>query len=164
MQSTQGAVVTASPTLNFDGVVIEGNRIGRTIGFRTANVAAPAAEPSLYGIYSTTVTLQDGRSLAGVSNLGVRPTVGSKEPLLEVHIFDFDEEIYGQRIAATLHDRLRSERRFESLDALKVQLSIDMQTARTLMNTRHAGLTSEACGDAETQVETDAPAVIRDRP
>lgn len=122
--------------LVFVGEVITGNRIGRTIGFRTANVAAPQAERDRYGIYTTTVILEDGRSFGAVSNLGVKPTIGSEHPLLEVHIFDFEEDLYGTRIEATLHHRLREERRFPSLEALKAQLALDREAARRRLAAR----------------------------
>lgn len=119
--------------LIFRGIVIPGNRIGRTIGFPTANVAAAHATPDCYGIYTTTIVLDGGRALKGVSNLGVKPTIGSHEPLLEVHIFDFAEDIYGRSITALLHERLRPERKFESVAALQAQLAIDVQLGRTLL-------------------------------
>jgi|LNAP01.1.fsa_nt_gb riboflavin kinase / FMN adenylyltransferase len=119
--------------LTFEGRVISGNRIGRTIGFPTANIAVSGVEPGLYGIYTTTLALEDGRSYAGVSNLGIKPTVGSDRPLLEIHIFDFEEDIYGTHVVAMLHDKLRPEQRFSSLEALQAQLATDIKGARSLM-------------------------------
>ena len=119
--------------LTFEGRVVTGNRIGRTIGFPTANITVSGVEPSLYGIYTTTLILEDGRSYTGVSNVGVKPTVGSDHPLLEVHIFDFVDDIYGMHVIATLHEKIRPEQRFSSLQALKDQLAMDVKQARDLM-------------------------------
>ena len=118
--------------LSFSGPVIAGNRIGRTIGFPTANLAVAEINPRLYGIYTTTVILESGKQYAGISNLGVKPTIGSDKPLLEVHIFDFQEDIYGAHIYATLHKKLRAEQRFDSVEELKKQLTLDIQRARDL--------------------------------
>lgn len=142
MQSGSVRQKSHSDELTFTGLVVTGNQLGRTIGFRTANIGVPTIDPQLYGIYTTTVRLTDGRVCSGVSNLGIKPTVGSKYPLLESHIFDFDEDIYGQTITVTLHAKLRPEKRFESIDALKAQLNLDIQTARNMMRTDKISTTS----------------------
>lgn len=133
MQDLSIASAELGNSLIFAGEVILGKQIGRTIGFRTANVAAPDAKPDQYGVYTTTLTLEDSREYHGVANLGVKPTVGSEDPLLEVHIFDFCEDIYGQRLVAWLHQKIRHEQKFKSADALQAQLKLDLQLAQQLM-------------------------------
>ena len=109
------------------GVVVAGNRLGRTIGFPTANMALD--EPLLLipykGVYRSQVTVR-GVSYVGMTNIGTRPTVGGTGSLtVETHIFGFDEMIYGERIAVGFLERIRDERRFPSLDALRKQLQSD---------------------------------------
>lgn len=113
----------------FTGIVCHGNQLGRTIGFPTANLMIGQYPSVNFGVYVSRVELADGRTLAAVANLGVKPTVGSDAPLLEVHILDFAEDIYGTEIAVELGERLRPEERFNSLDALKDQLRHDRDQA-----------------------------------
>lgn len=114
---------------SINGIVCKGNQLGRTIGFPTANILVGNENPSDFGVYVATVDLPDRRRCQGVANLGVKPTIGSEQPLLEVHIFDFAEDIYGEEIHVRLHKRLRAEQRFPSLDALKKQLQHDRKAA-----------------------------------
>ena len=110
-----------------EGVVISGNHLGRTIGFPTANMAID--EPLLLipcgGVYHSQVTVR-GVVYEGMTNIGMRPTVGGTGSLtVETHIFGFDEMIYGERISVGFLERIRDERRFPSLDALRTQLRAD---------------------------------------
>lgn len=110
-----------------EGIVISGNHLGRTIGFPTANMAID--EPLLLipcgGVYHSQVTVR-GVTYDGMTNIGLRPTVGGSGSLtVETHIFDFDEMIYGERISVGFLERIRDERRFPSLDALRAQLKSD---------------------------------------
>lgn len=110
-----------------EGVVISGNHLGRTIGFPTANMAID--EPLLLipcgGVYHSQVTVR-GVVYEGMTNIGMRPTVGGTGSLtVETHIFGFDEMIYGERISVGFLERIRDERRFPSLDALRAQLRAD---------------------------------------
>ena len=110
-----------------EGVVISGNHLGRTIGFPTANMAI--ADPLLLipygGVYHSTVTVR-GVTYEGMTNIGTRPTVGGSGALtVETHIFDFDQMIYGEQISVGFLERIRDERRFPSLDALRAQLKAD---------------------------------------
>ena len=110
-----------------EGVVISGNHLGRTIGFPTANMAI--ADPLLLipcgGVYHSTVTVR-GVTYEGMTNIGTRPTVGGSGALtVETHIFGFDEMIYGEQIMVGFLERIRDERRFPSLDALRTQLKAD---------------------------------------
>ncbi|MDE0224211.1 MAG: bifunctional riboflavin kinase/FAD synthetase [Gammaproteobacteria bacterium] len=107
------------------GHVVYGRQIGRTIGVPTANIRLQRYRSALTGVFCVSVHGLD-RRYTGVANIGVRPTVDGREPLLEVHIFDFDEDIYGRLLTVTVHHRLRDERKFPSLEALKAQIEIDI--------------------------------------
>ena len=112
------------------GVVVAGNRIGRTIGFPTANMQLyePLKLVPGNGVYSVEVETL-GQRFLGMSNIGCRPTVGSGNArTIETHIFDFDEDIYGLDMKITFLERIREERRFDSLEGLKTQLEKDKQT------------------------------------
>ena len=111
------------------GHVVYGRQIGRTIGAPTANIRLQRYRSALNGVFCVTVHGLD-RRYEGVANIGVRPTVDGREPLLEVHIFDFDEDIYGRLLTVTVHHRLRDERKFPSLDALKARIEIDIEEAK----------------------------------
>ncbi len=116
------------------GVVMHGDARGRTIGFRTANVALDRHLEPARGVYAARARLADGTVHNAVANVGRRPTVNSG-PLsrLEVHIFDFEGDLYGQEIAVSLHAFLRDERRFDGLDALKAQIALDAAQARAAL-------------------------------
>ena len=118
------------------GRVIQGNRLGRTIGFPTANIEIACHYSSSNGVYAARVLLQDGREYQAMANLGHRPTVTDCGALwLEAHLFDFDEEIYGQTIEVDLLQKIRNERRFENIDALREQLIKDKQQTLKILNT-----------------------------
>jgi riboflavin kinase/FMN adenylyltransferase len=129
----EGDVQAASAMLGYDysllGVVVAGNRIGRTLGFPTANMQLyePLKLVPGNGVYFVRVhTL--GQDWYGMCNVGCRPTVGQGNTrTIETHIFDFDEEIYGLDIKVTFMEKVRDEVRFASLDELKKQLEIDKQ-------------------------------------
>lgn len=105
------------------GTVIKGNQIGRTIGFKTANIIYPGELINLpFGVYS--VDTEYGK---GIANFGTRPTVDGKGVLLEVHILDFDEDIYGKNITVEFNKMIRSEKKFSSLEELKQQINKDIQ-------------------------------------
>jgi riboflavin kinase/FMN adenylyltransferase len=93
-----------------------------------ANYLRPA-----YGIYAVRGRLADGRVLDGVANLGIRPSIEPPEELLESYFFDFDGDLYGQVIEVSLIDYLRPEAKFDSLDALKVQMDMDTTAARAAL-------------------------------
>lgn len=113
-----------------------GDRRGRTIGFPTANLALEDhVEPAL-GVYAVKIEIEDGPHKGiydGVANLGRRPTFDKKDVLLEVHIFDFEGDIYGHHAAVSFIDYLRPERKFDGLDALKAQIAKDSARARALL-------------------------------
>lgn len=112
------------------GRVIVDQQLGRTIGVPTANVPLLLQPLALRGVYAVITELSDGRFLPGVANIGWRPTVGSKRPVLEVHLFDVNEDLYGQRLRVYPCARLRGEITFDGLDALKQQISVDQTQAR----------------------------------
>ena len=131
-----GDVRAASAMLGYDytlhGVVVAGNRLGRTIGFPTANMQMyePLKQVPGNGVYFVKVETL-GRELYGMSNVGCRPTVSSgNHRTIETHIFDFNEDIYGLDIKVTFIEKLRDEIRFESLDALRSQLENDKETLK----------------------------------
>jgi len=134
-----GDVVTAERMLGYryglHGVVVAGNRIGRTIGFPTANMQLyePLKLVPANGVYAVRVEVLD-RSWQGICNIGTRPTVGlGGGRTIETHILDFDQEIYGLDLRIEFCARLRDERRFDSLDLLKEQLALDRQKAAEIV-------------------------------
>lgn len=123
---------------SFHGVVSHGDAIGRSIGFRTANVI-PSDENKLIpadGVYSGFVTI-DGRSpLQSVINVGTRPTVGGNDRRVEAHIMNFDSDIYGLPVAVSFHSRLRGEMKFDDLESLASQIKEDMRKAAIAFENR----------------------------
>lgn len=112
------------------GEVTGGARLGRTIGFPTLNVElGPYVRPK-YGIYVTETRINGGPWLPGVSNIGIRPTVGGDIELLETYLFDFNEDVYGAFVETALLDYVRPEAKFDGLDALKAAIDGDVATAR----------------------------------
>ncbi|WGM31324.1 bifunctional riboflavin kinase/FAD synthetase [Brevundimonas sp. NIBR11] len=116
-----------------EGEVVHGDKRGRTIGVPTANVRLGDYMRPAYGVYATRTRLPDGRVIDGVANLGVRPMFEIAQPLLEVWLFDFAEDLYGQTIATELVALLRGEMSFDGLDALKVQIDADAAAARAIL-------------------------------
>lgn len=130
---SRGDVVSAARMLGYDysllGVVVAGNRLGRTIGFPTANMKLyePLKMLPGNGVYSVEVDSL-GRRYRGMCNIGTRPTVNAgKDTTVETHIFGFDEDIYGLDLKVTFKEKIRDERRFESLGALRNQLILDRE-------------------------------------
>jgi riboflavin kinase/FMN adenylyltransferase len=115
-----------------EGLVVHGQARGRTIAFPTANIGLGAYVRPALGVYAVEVRLPDGALHHGVANLGVRPTVAASEaePLLETHLFDFNGDLYGQRLEVGLVGFIRPERKFESFDALTRQIAVDAAEAR----------------------------------
>lgn len=112
------------------GEVVRGRQLGRTIGVPTANIAIEAEQLPPTGVYAVRV-LVDGRCQNGVANLGRRPTVGVSEDLsLEVHLLDFDGDLYGRDLEVSFVTRLRDEQKFDGLEALKTQIALDIAAAR----------------------------------
>lgn len=130
---SEGKVENANEMLGYkfsiSGKVIEGNKIGRTIGFPTANIDYPAELIELpYGVYYVNVYITPilEESYKAIANYGLRPTINGNKPVLEVHILDFDEDIYGQNLTVEFIRMLRPEHKFDSLDELKEQIKLDI--------------------------------------
>ena len=115
------------------GHVVRGQALGRTLGYPTANLRIRAEPSPLTGVLATWARINDGPWLPSVANLGRRPAVGGREPLLEVHFFDFDEDIYGQRLDVQFVAKLREETNFDSLEALVEQMKKDESAARAVL-------------------------------
>ena len=113
------------------GTVQRGAQLGRTIGFPTANLSAHSEQFPPNGVYAVDALLPDG-TRRGVANIGLRPTVekDAVERRLEVHLFDFDGDLYGQDFEVIFRRFIRSEQRFDSLDALRAQIALDAADAR----------------------------------
>ena len=112
------------------GKVAHGDKRGRQWGFPTANINMKRKVIPLRGIFAVEVFGLDREPLSGVANLGTRPTVGGIRTLLEVHLFDFNEQIYGRRINVVFRHKIRDEVRFDSFDELKAQIGLDVISAR----------------------------------
>lgn len=116
------------------GEVSHGDKRGRTIGFPTANVPLGRHLEPARGVYAVTVRLADGSVHKGVANIGRRPTVNAgPESRLEVNLFDFAADLYGQEITVALHAYIRAEVKFSGLDALKAQIAADADRARQIL-------------------------------
>ena len=117
-----------------EGAVQRGRQLGRKLGFPTANVALGDYVVPRFGVYATRTRLPDGRNIPGVANIGINPTIeGVRAPLLEVWLFDFDEDIYDQVIETDLIAFLRPEQKFDGLEAMTEQVMMDAQAARDLL-------------------------------
>jgi riboflavin kinase/FMN adenylyltransferase len=115
-----------------EGEVVHGDKRGRELGFPTANVRLGDYLRPRFGVYATRTRLPDGRLVPGVSSLGIRPMFETPEPLLEVWLFDFSGDLYGQTIETELAHFLRPEARLDSLEALTAQVLADADLARRL--------------------------------
>ncbi|WP_417451876.1 bifunctional riboflavin kinase/FAD synthetase [Kordiimonas sp.] len=119
---------------SINGRVTEGDQRGRTIGFPTANVELGESLQPKLGVYAVRVHVEgDPHTYAGVANVGLRPTFDKRDVLMEVHLFDFDENLYGQHMRVELVAFLRPEQKFSGLDALKQQIGKDCRTAKIVL-------------------------------
>ena len=121
------------------GRVVQGRRLGRTLGFPTANLRLMRRKPPLWGILAVWVHGIDSRPLPGVASLGTRPTINGIEPLLEAHVFDFSGDLYGCEVEIEFVAKLRDEVKFDSLEAMTVQMQIDAARARDLLSKVQSG-------------------------
>lgn len=134
-----GDIQTANTFLtypyNFEGVVVKGNQIGRTLGYPTANIQ-PTDSLKLIpgiGIYAVQIDIQ-GKLYGGMMSIGKRPTVEDTEQItIEVHVFDWSEDLYGQRIRIFMVAKMRNEEKYNGLEELKQQLILDEKQARELL-------------------------------
>jgi riboflavin kinase / FMN adenylyltransferase len=125
------------------GRVRHGQQLGRSIGFPTANIFLHRAKSPILGVFAVKFYGVTEEPLCGVANLGTRPTVGGSRVLLEVHLFDFNQSIYGRYVEVEFIQQLRPEKKFPSFDDLKQQIQLDVQAARNVF----------ACKSAENAVK-----------
>jgi riboflavin kinase / FMN adenylyltransferase len=115
------------------GRIVHGNKRGRTIGYPTANISLSRNNAPINGVFAVTMTGIDELEIAGIANVGVRPTVdGSNKVVLETYLFDFDKDIYGHQVTVHFKQRIRAERRFHTLEELKAQIVDDVAAAKNI--------------------------------
>ena len=130
----EGNIELATNYLGYDysltGIIFKGKQLGRTIGYPTANITIEEDYKLIpnNGVYIAKSVL-NGKTVFGMMNIGTRPTVDGTKQTIEINFFDFKQDLYGQKITISLLHRMRSEQKFESIDALKNQLGIDKKTA-----------------------------------
>lgn len=139
----QAAALLGRP-FEVEGEVLHGAQIGRTIGFPTANLDMSDYIRPAYGVYAVRVGVETGRVgetvwCDGVANLGIRPTVDGLTEKFEVHLFDFDRDLYGTHMRVALIEFIRGERKFDGLEALKAQITKDCHAAKIILDNRAAG-------------------------
>ncbi|SQH75661.1 bifunctional riboflavin kinase and FAD synthetase [Shewanella benthica] len=115
------------------GKVSHGEKIGRTLGFPTANIALKRQVSPVRGVFAVKMYWDGSDIYDGVANVGFRPTVNGQVCLLEVHLFDFDDDLYGRTVEVELVAKIRDEKPFKSLDALKKQINNDADKAKALL-------------------------------
>ncbi len=137
-----GNIVEATEFLGypffFEGLVIEGNKLGRTLGYPTANLQIENEDKLIpgNGVYAVEVRLGDAENTTlfkGMMNIGIRPTIGGTKLVIEVNIFDFDANIYGQNLRIYVHQKIRDEVKFNGLEALKEQLAKDKEASMAIL-------------------------------
>lgn len=119
---------------SMSGHVVHGDQKGRTIGFPTANIPIRRVKSALSGVYAVRVLLENGKEFSGVANVGTRPTVGGVRIQLEVHLFNFSQDIYTQLIKVSFVKKIRDEKKFDSFDELKKQIHQDADTAQSYLS------------------------------
>ncbi|MFC3122141.1 bifunctional riboflavin kinase/FAD synthetase [Agaribacter flavus] len=124
------------------GRVVHGDKLGRQLGFPTANVRLHHRKSMAHGVFAVIIRWQKHMYL-GVANLGNKPTLNGRRLQLEVNIFDFCGDLYGQRIEVELVAKIRDEKKFANIDALKNQIKIDVLQAKDLLNSREHGNPNE---------------------
>jgi len=119
------------------GRVVDGRKLGKLLGFPTANVNLNRRASPVAGIFAVRVDGLGAERLDGVASVGTRPTVEGIEPILEVHLFDFDRDIYGEYIRVDFIEKLRDEEKFPDLPSLTTQMRIDAEQARAVLAATH---------------------------
>jgi riboflavin kinase / FMN adenylyltransferase len=130
--STAAALLTRPFTV--EGMVQHGDKNGRLLGYPTANIDMGQYLRPKYGIYAVRGRQPDGRMLNGAANIGIRPSFDPPKELLEPYFFDFSEDLYSQTIEVEFHAFIRGEAKFDDLEALKVQMAKDCDTAREILS------------------------------
>ena len=123
------SVANNNTNIDIEAEVIHGKKIGRALGFPTANMSMVGYESVERGVYLSRVEI-DGCCYKAMSNVGIRPSVGGKELLLETHVLDFSGDLYGRKLCITLVEKIRDEKRFSSIGDLKEQLMRDYEYIR----------------------------------
>ena len=113
----------------FTGKVVYGQQLGRQLGVPTANLWLPKNKLPIAGVYIVRVEFE-GKNYGGIANMGTRPTVGGQNPVLEIHLLEFSENLYGKKIAVEFLKKVREEKKFDGLDQLKDQIFKDISSAR----------------------------------
>ncbi len=119
---------------SINGRVSHGQKLGRTIGFPTANIPLKRCVSPVSGVYVVQVHGIGNKPIGGVANIGQRPTVNGVRQQLEVHLFDFSDNLYGKQLEVALLKKLRDEKRFDSFEALKQQIKLDAEAARVWLH------------------------------
>ncbi|MGD9740305.1 MAG: bifunctional riboflavin kinase/FAD synthetase [Bauldia sp.] len=139
-----GDIAEANEALGYrwfvTGTVIHGDKRGRELGYPTANIMIPAGHSLRHGIYAVTAAVPGGKPMPAVASFGVRPTFGhGGAALLEVHIFDFSDDLYDRELRVTFFAWIRPEERFTSIEALVAQIDHDAETARQILRAADGG-------------------------
>jgi riboflavin kinase / FMN adenylyltransferase len=134
----EGNVEAVKPFLgrsySAQGVVVEGDKRGRTIGFPTANIQTPKGKALPLGVFAVNVEAAQGK-FNGMANVGPRPSFPTEPPSLEVFLFDFDDDLYGQTLTVHFESFIRAQKKFSGLDELKQQLEQDKERAQIILKT-----------------------------
>lgn len=135
---SEGKVEAVKPFLgrsySAQGVVIEGDKRGRTIGFPTANIQTPKGKALPLGVFAVKVDTEQGK-FKGMANVGPRPSFPSEPPSLEVYLFDFEGDLYGQTLTVHFEAFIRAQKKFSGLEELKGQLNLDKEKAKIALKT-----------------------------
>lgn len=129
----QRATALLGRPYRMSGRIVRGRQVGRSLGFATANVDLRRRQSAVLGIFAVRVSGLAGGRVDGVASIGTRPTFDLVKPLLEVHLFDFDRDIYGEYIHVDFVARLRVEEKFDSIDELVAQMNKDAENARSIL-------------------------------
>ncbi len=133
----EGAAAILGRPFEIEGRVAHGDKRGRTIGFPTLNLHLGTVQPPAFGVYAVRIGhIAEGKQhwIDGVANIGIRPTFGGDDAVLEAHGFDFTGDLYGELVSVALIRRIRDEKKFDGLDALRAQIAADCETARGILN------------------------------
>jgi riboflavin kinase/FMN adenylyltransferase len=129
----QHATALLGRPYRMSGKIVRGEKVGRSLGYPTANVDLRRRQSAVMGIFAVRVQGLDGKTLDAVASVGSRPTFGGTKPILEVHIFDFDEDIYGRYIHVEFVARLRGQEKYDRVEDLVAQMHRDADNARSIL-------------------------------
>ena len=116
----------------FSGKIVHGQHLGRTIDVPTANIWLPKQKLPIKGVYAVECILE-GQAFSGIANMGIRPTVGGNKPVLEIHLFKFNKDIYSKRLTVRFIKKIRDEKKFDNLGMLKLQIQKDISKAINIL-------------------------------